>query len=142
MDFDRLYMDVLKIDSSIRYAAIQNHDGKKICGGFRDNITPILSDEELKMMHYYASQRWHSRKNIEHKLGTTKYAMAEIDRTINVSHVWSDEKCEKWDAKAQKFLSKGKGIPPGIAMKLNACGSDVGGNTVSKFFPPGLKKFS
>jgi len=66
----------------------------------------------------------------------------ETDGTINVSHVWSDKKCEKWDAKAQKFLSKGKGIPPGIAMKLNACGSDVGGNTVSQFFPPGLKKFS
>ena len=80
MDFDRLYMDVLKIDSSIRYAAIQNHDGVKICGGFRDNITPILSDDELRMMHYYASQRWHTRKNIEHKLGTTKYAMAEYDK--------------------------------------------------------------
>jgi len=68
---------------------------------------------------------------------------AENDRTINVSHVKSDKKCEKWDAKAQKFISKGKGIPPGIAMKLNACGSDIGENTASKFFPPGLyKKFS
>lgn len=67
----------------------------------------------------------------------------ETDRTFNVSHVKSDKKCEKWDAKAQKFLSKGKGIPPGIAMKLNACGSDIGENTASKFFPPGLyKKFS
>jgi len=68
---------------------------------------------------------------------------AETDRTFNVSHVKSDKKCEKWDAKAQKFLIKGKGIPPGIAMKLNACGSGVGENTASKFFPPGLyKKFS
>ena len=67
----------------------------------------------------------------------------ETDRTFNVSNVKYDKKCEKWDAKAQKFLSKGKGIPPGIAMKLNACGSDIGGNTVSQFFPPGLyNKFS
>jgi len=67
----------------------------------------------------------------------------KTDRTFDVSHVQSDKKCEKWDAKAQKFISKGKGIPPGIAMKLSACGSDVGENTVSKFFPPGLyKKFS
>jgi len=58
---------------------------KRFCGGFRDNITPILSDEELKMMHYYASQRWHSRKNIEHKLGTTKYAMAEYDKLKRIS---------------------------------------------------------
>ncbi len=85
MDFDRLSTDVLQIDSTIRYAAIQNHDGEKICGGFRENVSPILSDEELKMMHYYASQRWHSRKNIEHKLGNTKYAMAEYDQLKRIS---------------------------------------------------------
>ena len=85
MDFDRLFTDVMKIDSTIRYAAIQNHDGEKICGGFRENINPILNDDELKMMHYYASQRWHTRKNIEHKLGNTKYAMAEYDKLKRIS---------------------------------------------------------
>ena len=64
----------------------------------------------------------------------------ETDRTFNVSYVQSDKKCEKWNAKAQKFISNGKGIPPGIAMKLTACDVDVGENTVSKFFPPGLYK--
>jgi len=64
----------------------------------------------------------------------------KTDRTINVSHVKSDKKCEKWNTKAQKFLSKGKGIPPGIAMKLAACGGDISENTTSKFFPPGLYK--
>ncbi len=85
MDFDRLFTDVLKIDSTIRYAAIQNSTGEKITGGFRENINPILSNDELKMMHYYASQRWHTRKNIEHKLGATKYAMAEYDKLKRIS---------------------------------------------------------
>lgn len=85
MDFNRLFTDILKIDSTIRYAAIQNHNGEKICGGFRDNVRPILSDDELKMMHYYASQRWHTRKNIEHKLGNIKYAMAEYDKLKRIS---------------------------------------------------------
>jgi len=85
MDFDRLFTDVLKIDSTIRYAAIQNHEGEKICGGFRENISPILDKNELRMMHYYASQRWHTRKNIEHKLGNTKYAMAEYDKLKRIS---------------------------------------------------------
>ena len=82
---------------------------------------------------------------VDHNLSIDKEIVddTKTDRTFNVSHVKSDKKCEKWDAKAQKFLNKGKGIPPGIAMKLNACGSDIGGNTVSKFFPPGLyNKFS
>ena len=48
----------MKINSTIRYAVIQNNTGEKICGGFRDNINPILNDDELKMMYYNASQRW------------------------------------------------------------------------------------
>ena len=65
MDFDKLFSDVLKVDSGIRYAAIQNNVGKIITGGFRENVNPILNDEDLQMMHYYASQRWQTRKNIE-----------------------------------------------------------------------------
>jgi len=80
LDFDKLHTDVLRIDSTIRYAAIQNDAGEKISGGFRESVIPILSSDELKMMHYYASQRWQTRKNIEHKLGNTKYAMAEYDK--------------------------------------------------------------
>ena len=85
LDFDKLYTDVMKINSTIRYAVIQNNTGEKICGGFRDNINPILNDDELKMMHYYASQRWETRKNIEHKLGNTKYAMAEYDKLKRIT---------------------------------------------------------
>lgn len=77
MNFEKLFADVLNVDSSIRYAAIQNSTGEKIAGGFRNGVKPILSDDELKMMHYYASQRWQTRKNIEHKIGSAKYAMAE-----------------------------------------------------------------
>jgi len=57
LDFDKLYVNVMKINSTIRYAVIQNNTGEKIYGGFRDNINPILNYDELKMMHYYASQR-------------------------------------------------------------------------------------
>ncbi|MEJ2260729.1 MAG: hypothetical protein P8X83_03590 [Nitrosopumilaceae archaeon] len=85
MNLEKLHDDVLAIDSKIRYVVIQNNVGEKIYGGFRDGINPILSDEELKMMHYYASQRWQTRKNIEHKLGNTKYAMAEYDKLKRIT---------------------------------------------------------
>lgn len=85
MDFDKLYKDVMTVDSTIRYAVIQNSTGEKLHGGFREGINPILNDDELKMMHYYASQRWQTRKNIEHKLGNTKYAMAEYDKLKRIT---------------------------------------------------------
>lgn len=85
MDLDILFRDVLKTDSTIRYAAIQNNAGEKVAGGFSEGTTPILDDDELKMMHYYASQRWQTRKNIEHKIGSAKYAMAEYDRIKRIT---------------------------------------------------------
>jgi hypothetical protein len=85
LNLEKLHDDVLAIDSKIRYVVIQNNVGEKIYGGFRDGINPILSDDELKMMHYYASQRWQTRKNIEHKLGNTKYAMAEYDKLKRIT---------------------------------------------------------
>ena len=85
LNFDKLYDDVVAIDPKIRYAVIQNNVGEKIHGGFRTGINPILDDDELKMMHYYASQRWQTRKNIEHKLGNTKYAMAEYDKLKRIT---------------------------------------------------------
>lgn len=81
----------MSINSTIRYAAIQNKNGEKICGGFRDKVNSILSNDELKMMHYYASQRWQTRKNIEHKLGNTKYAMAEYDKLKRITFPIDEE---------------------------------------------------
>jgi len=37
------------------------------------------------MMHYYASQRWQTRKNIEHKIGKTKYALAEYEKLKRIT---------------------------------------------------------
>ena len=43
------------------------------------------------MMHYYTSQRWQTRKNIEHKIGKNRYAMAEYDKLKRIT-VPLDEK--------------------------------------------------
>ncbi len=86
-----MYDDIMMIDSTIRYAALQNDSGEKICGGFRENIAPILDDNELRMMHYYANQRWETRKNIEHKLGNIKYAMAEYDKLKRITFPIDDK---------------------------------------------------
>jgi len=91
LDFDKLFTNIMGIDSTIRYAAVQNSAGEKISGGFRENVSPILDDNELKMMHYYASQRWQTRKNIEHKIGSTKYAMAEYEKLKRITFPINEE---------------------------------------------------
>ncbi|MDH3677797.1 MAG: hypothetical protein OEQ12_05790 [Nitrosopumilus sp.] len=81
----------MSIDFTIRYVAIQNNTGEKMYGGFRNGINPVLNEDELKMMHYYASQRWQTRKNIEHKLGRNKYAMAEYEKLKRITFPIDDK---------------------------------------------------
>jgi len=80
MNFDVLYDEVMKINELIRYAVVLSNTGEKISGRYRKGLTPLLNDEELKMIHFYAGQRWDTRKNLAHKIGNTKYAMAEYDK--------------------------------------------------------------
>ena len=80
MNFDKFYDEIMDIDQTIRYVAVQNIDGESICGHVREGTTPYLSDDEIKMMHYYAGQRWDTRKRIAHIMGNAKYAMAEYDK--------------------------------------------------------------
>lgn len=80
MNFDKFYEGIMSMDSTIRYVAVQNTDGEQICGHIRKGVTPYLDDDEIKMMHYYAGQRWDTRKKIAHKIGNAKYAMAEYDK--------------------------------------------------------------
>jgi len=40
---------------------------------------------------------------------------------INFEKSHSGDKCLKWELKVQKFLDKGKWVPPGIAKKVIAC---------------------
>ena len=57
MDFDKLHDEIIQIDKSIRHVVILSNTGEKICGGYRKEITSMLNDEELKMVHFYAGQR-------------------------------------------------------------------------------------
>ena len=80
MEFEELFNKVSNLDSSIRYAVILTNTGEKIFGGYRDGVEPMLDKDELKMIHFYAGQRWGTRKNLAHKIGMAKYAMAEYDK--------------------------------------------------------------
>ena len=91
MNFDEFYEEILNIDKSIHYAVIMSKNGEKIYGGYRKGMTPILTEDELKMVHFYAVQRWDTRKNIEHRIGKTKYAMAEYEKMKRMSFPINDK---------------------------------------------------
>ena len=91
MDFDLLYDEIMKLNESIRYAVVLSNTGEKISGGYREGLIPMLNEEELKMVHFYAGQRWDTRKNLTHKIGKTKYAMAEYDKLKRMTFPINDK---------------------------------------------------
>ena len=80
MDFEKIFNEVSNLDASIRYAVVLSYTGEKIYGGYKEGVSPMLNEDELKMIHFYAGQRWDTRKNLAHKIGMAKYAMAEYDK--------------------------------------------------------------
>ena len=123
MNFDKFYEDIMSIDPTIRYAAVQNIDGKNICGHVREGITPYLSDDEIKMMHYYAGQRWDTRKRIAHKIGNAKYAMAEYDKIKRFTFPIDEEHLLMLTAEVNSDSSKI--IPQVIELIKNTQGNKV-----------------
>ena len=79
------------IDKSVQYAVILSKNGEKMFGGYGKDMTPVLTDDELKMVHFYAVQRWDTRKNIEHRIGKTKYSMGEYELMKRISFPVTDK---------------------------------------------------
>ena len=78
MNAEQLCKDVLDIDE-VRFAMIVQ-DGVKKFGGYRYNTVGILNSKELDQSIWYAHERMAGRKMAEHKLGKTRYAMAEYEK--------------------------------------------------------------
>ena len=91
MDFENFYNKIMNIDKSVQYAVILSKNGEKMFGGYRKEMTPVLIDDELKMVHFYAVQRWDTRKNIEHRIGKTKYSMGEYELMKRISFPVNDK---------------------------------------------------
>lgn len=91
MDFEKFYEKIMNIDESIQYAIILSKNGEIVHGGYRKEISPVLPEDELKMVHFYAVQRWDTRKNIEHRIGKTRYSMAEYDKMKRISFPINDK---------------------------------------------------
>ena len=68
----------MDIDFKIRFSMIVV-DGEKQFGGYRFDTVGILDSAELEKSIWYAYERMSGRFSQEHKLGKTKYALAEYE---------------------------------------------------------------
>ena len=90
MDFEKFCSDVMNIHKDIRFAMVIRN-GRKVSGGYNKGVNNIIDDEDLQMSIFYAAQRWETRKNLEHKIGKTKYAMSEYETVKRITFPVDDK---------------------------------------------------
>jgi len=50
----------------------------------RDDSISLLSDDELKMLVYYTSDRWNRLQNLQHKLGKVKETITKFENVNTI----------------------------------------------------------
>ncbi len=78
MNFKKLCSDFLNSNKKIRFAGVLDSKGILVAQKSRDDSISLLSDDELKMLVYYASDRWNRLQNLQHKLGKVKETITKF----------------------------------------------------------------
>ena len=84
MNFKKLCNDFLISNKKIRFAGVLNSKGAVIAQKSRNYSISLLSDDELKMLVYYASDRWNRLQNLQHKLGKVKETITKFENANTI----------------------------------------------------------
>jgi len=84
MNYDILCKEILSIDPNVRFA-VAFREGERLGGGYRDNVSSLLSPDEVNTSLSYACQRWETRKNLAHRIGKAKFSITEYEKVRQIT---------------------------------------------------------
>ncbi len=85
MNFKKLCSDFLNSNKKIRFAGVLNSKGNLVAQKIRDGSISLLSDDELKMLVYYTSDRWNRLQNLQHRLGKVKETITKFENANTIT---------------------------------------------------------
>jgi hypothetical protein len=85
MDYRDLCKYVLDIDGKIRFAGIATADGKILAAEYRQELVPLLNQEESELSIMQSLIRMSTRHTVEEKLGKTIFSYAEYEKLKRVT---------------------------------------------------------
>ena len=91
MNYDKLCMDVLALDGSVRFATVYTKTGEVAGVGLRKDKESLLTSEEATMSLYYSRHMFELHKNLFHIIGKEKYSMTEYARVKMLSVPLQDD---------------------------------------------------
>ena len=85
MNYQKLYVDILNIDSKIRLVTICDNNGKVMFSDHRQGVKNLLSPEESKESLELAVNSWKTRSKLAPKIGKGKYVLAEYEKIKRIT---------------------------------------------------------
>jgi len=85
IDYEQFCKEIMLINHKIRFAALLDKNGKRLAGGYGENISSHLSPDEVDMSMYHAKQRWDNRGRLSHRLGDARYSLTEYEKVKQIT---------------------------------------------------------
>ena len=90
MNYQKLYVDIINIDSKIRLVTICDINGKVMFSDHRQGVKNLLSPEESKESLELAINSWKTRSKLAPKIGKGKYVLAEYENIKRITMPFGD----------------------------------------------------
>jgi hypothetical protein len=85
MDYQKLYQDIMELDTNIRMVTVCDTDGKIMYSDHRPGVTNLLTPDESKKSLEMAVNAWKSRNQLAPKIGKGKYVLAEYEKIKRIT---------------------------------------------------------
>ena len=85
MNYQKLYADIMNIDTKIRLVTICDINGKVMFSDHRQGVKNLLSTEESKESLELAINSWKIRSKLAPKIGKGKYVLAEYEKIKRIT---------------------------------------------------------
>jgi hypothetical protein len=90
VNYQKLYVDIMNIDSKIRLVTICDINGKVMFSDHRQGVKNLLSPEESKESLELAINSWKTRSKLAPKIGKGKYVLAEYEYIKRITMPFGD----------------------------------------------------
>ena len=84
-DLNVVSKEIQQLDNSIRFVGIANNLGSLIATAYRNNLTPLMNEQETSHYAIQAVLRAATREDFESKIGRLEYSIGKYERLIRAT---------------------------------------------------------
>ena len=85
IDYNELTKQVLDISTQVRFAGVVNSKGELVASEKKQDVEPLLDNDQVKMSIHYALQKRDLYTNLAYKIGNETAAITEYEKVTMIS---------------------------------------------------------